>query len=64
MDADKERIAEVLIRYATGKLIRGQMIGAAIGAVAGVVCGFLAGRKRAAVQETAQQPMPTEKDRG
>ncbi len=57
------QIPEV-IRYATGKLIRGQMIGAALGAVAGVVCGFLAGRKRAAVQETAQKPMPAVKDRG
>jgi len=57
------QIPEV-IRYATGKLIRGQMIGAALGAVAGVVCGFLAGRKHAAVQETVQKPVPAEKDRG
>jgi hypothetical protein len=57
------QIPEV-IRYATGKLIRGQMIGAAHGAVAGVVCGFLAGRKHAAVQETVQKPVPAEKDRG
>jgi hypothetical protein len=38
------QIPEV-IRYATGKLIRGQMIGAAIGAVLGIVCGVLMGRK-------------------
>jgi hypothetical protein len=40
------QIPEV-IRYATGKLIRGQMIGAAIGAFAGAVCGFLVGRRSA-----------------
>ena len=38
------QIPEV-IRYATGKLIRGQMIGAAIGAILGVVCGVLMRRK-------------------
>jgi hypothetical protein len=38
------QIPEV-IRYATGKLIRGQMIGAAIGAILGVVCGVLMSRK-------------------
>jgi len=57
------QIPEV-IRYATGKLIRGQMIGAALGAVVGVVCGFLAGRKRATGQEAAPKLMPAEKDRG
>ena len=34
------QIPEV-IRYATGKLIRGQMIGAALGAILGVACGVL-----------------------
>lgn len=34
------QIPEV-IRYATGRLIRGQLIGAAIGAVLGTVCGVL-----------------------
>jgi hypothetical protein len=38
------QIPEV-IRYATGKLIRGQLIGAAIGAVLGIVCGVLMSRK-------------------
>jgi len=38
------QIPEV-IRYATGKLIRGQMIGAAIGAILGVVCGVVMSRK-------------------
>jgi len=38
------QIPEV-IRYATGKLIRGQLIGAAIGAVLGIVCGVLMGRR-------------------
>jgi hypothetical protein len=38
------QIPEV-IRYATGKLIRGQMIGAVIGAILGVVCGVLMSRK-------------------
>ena len=38
------QIPEV-IRYATGKLIRGQLIGAAIGAILGIVCGILMSRK-------------------
>jgi hypothetical protein len=46
------QIPEV-IRYATGKLIRGQMIGGALGAVAGAVCGFLVGRKSAMAHEAA-----------
>jgi hypothetical protein len=46
------QIPEV-IRYATGKLIRGQMIGGALGAVAGAVCGFLVGRKSAMAHATA-----------
>ena len=48
------QIPEV-IRYATGKLIRGQMIGALLGAVAGAVCGFLVGRRNAAVPGTAKR---------
>ena len=52
------QIPEV-IRYATGKLIRGQMIGAAIGAVVGVVCGFLAGRKSATAGNTTTKPTPS-----
>jgi hypothetical protein len=43
------QIPEV-IRYATGKLIRGQMIGAVIGAIAGAVCGFVVGRRSAPAQ--------------
>ena len=43
------QIPEV-IRYATGKLIRGQMIGAVIGAIAGAVCGFVVGRRSAPPQ--------------
>ena len=35
-----------VIRYATGKLMRGQLIGGGIGAVAGLVVGILMGRKR------------------
>ena len=38
-------IAEV-IRYATEKLIRGQMIGAVIGSVLGLVGGILVGRRK------------------
>ena len=48
------QIPEV-IRYATGKLIRGQMIGALLGAVAGAVCGFLVGKRSAAVPGTAKK---------
>ena len=43
------QIPEV-IRYATGKLIRGQFIGAVIGAIAGAICGFLVGRRSAPPQ--------------
>jgi hypothetical protein len=39
------QIPEV-IRYATGRLLRGQMIGAAIGAVAGLVLGIMIASKR------------------
>jgi len=49
------QIPEV-IRYATGKLIRGQMIGAALGFVAGAVCGFLAGRRNAAPAAAMKTP--------
>ena len=35
-----------VIRYATGRLMRGQLIGGGIGAVAGLVAGILMGRKR------------------
>ena len=49
------QIPEV-IRYATGKLIRGQMIGAALGFVAGAVCGFLAGRRSAAPAAATKTP--------
>jgi hypothetical protein len=38
-----------VIRYATGKLISGQMIGAAIGAVIGLVLGIVLRRKVPAV---------------
>lgn len=41
------QIPEV-IRYATGRLIRGQMIGAAIGAVLGLVLGIVLASKRRA----------------
>jgi hypothetical protein len=41
------QIPEV-IRYSTGKLIRGQMIGGGIGAIAGLVAGILIVRKGAA----------------
>ena len=49
------QIPEV-IRYATGRLIRGQMIGAALGFVAGAVCGFLAGRRNAAPAAATKTP--------
>lgn len=42
------QIPEV-IRYATGKLIRGQMIGSAIGAILGLVAGVVLVRKSGAV---------------
>ena len=51
------QIPEV-IRYATGKLIRGQMIGAAVGAIAGVVCGFLVGRRSGSLHSAADKPAP------
>jgi hypothetical protein len=35
-----------VIRYATGRLIRGQLIGAAIGGAAGLVLGLLLGRPK------------------
>ena len=46
--AQIQAIVEIpeVIRYATGKLMRGQFIGGAIGAVAGLVAGILAVRKR------------------
>jgi hypothetical protein len=48
------QIPEV-IRYATGKLIRGQMIGAGIGAAVGLVLGtMMANRKRRAAAELAR----------
>ena len=48
------QIPEV-IRYATGRLIRGQMIGAAIGALAGLVLGVMtANRARRAAAELAR----------
>jgi hypothetical protein len=49
------QIPEV-IRYATGKLIRGQLIGAAVGFVVGAVCGFLAGRKNPAPGGAGRTP--------
>jgi hypothetical protein len=48
------QIPEV-IRYATGKLIRGQMIGAALGALGGAIWGFLATRKSAVGSDTARK---------
>jgi len=36
-----------VIRYATGRLIRGQIIGGAIGGVCGLIAGYVFGRKRA-----------------
>ena len=41
--AQIQAIVEIpaVIRYSTGRLIRGQLIGAVIGAVAGLVVGFL-----------------------
>ena len=46
--AQIQAIVEIpeVIRYATGKLMRGQLIGAWIGAVAGLVMGIVMGRKR------------------
>jgi hypothetical protein len=40
------QIPEV-IRYATGKLIRAQLIGAGIGAVLGLLTGVILGRRSA-----------------
>jgi hypothetical protein len=47
--AQIQAIVEIpeVIRYATGKLMRGQLIGGGIGAVAGLVTGILMMRKRA-----------------
>jgi len=46
--AQIQAIVEIpeVIRYATGRLMRGQLIGGAIGAVAGLVMGIVMGRKR------------------
>jgi hypothetical protein len=46
--AQIQAIVEIpeVIRYATGKLMRGQLIGGGIGAVAGLVMGILMVRKR------------------
>lgn len=41
------QIPEV-IRYATGRLIRGQVIGAAVGAAAGAMLAFVMSRRRLA----------------
>jgi hypothetical protein len=41
------QIPEV-IRYATGKLIRGQLIGALIGAIAGLIAGVVLRKKQGA----------------
>jgi hypothetical protein len=49
------QIPEV-IRYATGKLIRGQMIGAALGFVVGAACGFMIGRSRTAPPPAGRTP--------
>ncbi|MEO7192479.1 MAG: hypothetical protein ABI051_15605 [Vicinamibacterales bacterium] len=56
------QIPEV-IRYATGRLIRGQMIGAAIGAIAGLVLGIVIrtkGRANPSAEAgTAVTPVPS-----
>ena len=61
--AQIQAIVEIpeVIRYATGKLIRGQMIGGAIGAIIGLAVGILtvrrsrsAGRTPASVGSPAQ----------
>jgi hypothetical protein len=51
------QIPEV-IRYATGRLIRGQMIGAVIGAVLGIACGLLLGGKKQAAHQPAAGHTP------
>jgi ABC-type nitrate/sulfonate/bicarbonate transport system permease component len=48
-----------VIRYSTGRLIRGQAIGAVVGAVLGVVVGVVGRRRRPApepVQSTSRPP--------
>jgi hypothetical protein len=50
------QIPEV-IRYATGKLIRAQMIGALVGAVLGVVCGVLMSRKSGDLHRAPTKPV-------
>jgi hypothetical protein len=46
--AQIQAIVEIpeVIRYATGRLMRGQLIGGGIGAAAGLVMGIVMGRKR------------------
>lgn len=51
------QIPEV-IRYATGRLIRGQMMGAVIGAVLGIACGLLLGGKTQAAHQPAAGNTP------
>jgi hypothetical protein len=45
-----------VIRYATGRLIHAQLIGAAIGAVLGLVIGVLASRRHPANSLTTSAP--------
>jgi hypothetical protein len=55
------QIPEV-IRYATSKLLRGQMIGAVIGAAGGLALGIMWARRRArppASPAPVQRPTPT-----
>ncbi len=56
-----------VIRYSTGKLIRGQAIGAALGATFGIVMGIVVRRKRSArsapspVSPSLSAPPPLQK---
>jgi hypothetical protein len=46
-----------VIRYATGRLIRGQMIGAAVGAVLGIVIGLMTRRRATPPPPIAVEPV-------
>jgi hypothetical protein len=58
--AQIQAIVEIpeVIRYATGKLMRAQLIGAGIGAVLGAVASFMTRRPRAPAVASGEQTVP------
>jgi hypothetical protein len=58
--AQIQAIVEIpeVIRYATGKLMRAQLIGAGIGAVLGAVASFMTRRTRVPAMGAGEQTVP------